>query len=70
MLEIQKSNFLNNFKPRIIKTAKIQDDPKNQVIKQLCLLFFTEREFKDLLHFEIYTHEIYKKFLYKHSGII
>ena len=70
MLEIQKSNALNNFEPRMIKTAKIQDDPEYQVIKQLCLLFFTEWEFKHLLLFEIYAHKIYKTFVYKHSGTI
>ena len=67
---MQKSNSLNKFGPRTIKTAKIQYDPKNQVIKQLCLLLFTEWEFKHLLLFEIYTHKIYKKFVYKHSGTI
>ena len=33
MLEIQKCNSLNNFEPRIIKTAKIQDDPKKPSYK-------------------------------------
>ena len=70
MLMIQKNNSLNNFEPRIIKAAKIQDDPKNQLLTQLCLLFYNEWEFKHLLLFEIYTHEIYKKFVYKHSGAI
>ena len=40
MLEIQKSNSLNNFEPRIIKTTKIQDDPKNQVIKVVFVIFY------------------------------
>ena len=33
MLEIQKCNSLNNFEPRIIKIAKIQDDPKKPSYK-------------------------------------